>query len=276
MNQNISELCGGGRHESQIEGLKEKIESKDIKLFSYTGTDFALLAEKANDKVKIQATGGGKYNRRDGSYFVIKYETDDKSIFEKLQEVIEKEKVSLNNGLCLTIDGLPAGIGDTINVEYASDEKIYKHSNQSITITPTAIQSFYEIFHEFVKKYGYDFSSNGSNVKLFDDADHDYVQGTWKGKHFGSDIEVTFEDNVVTIKVDGKITDEKVEYIIIDGSIRKKQVKEDSSKNNYEEFEGVQSFSKKNWFTITAHFYNGASSSCDLMNFEKEKTKEEQ
>ena len=46
--------------------------------------------------------------------------------------------------------------------------------------------------NNFVKKYGYDFTSEGSNVKLFDDPDEEYVQGTWKGKHFGDDIEVTF------------------------------------------------------------------------------------
>ncbi len=279
MDQNISGLYGKGSHEAYIEELKEKIESKDIIMFSYVGTDYNVFAKIENGKVKISATGGGKYNIRDGSYFIIKYETEDKSIFQRLQEVIEKENVSLGNGHCLTIDGLPAGIGDTINVEYASGEKIYKHSNQSITITPNAIKEFYDIFHEYVKKEGYDFNSKESNVKLFDDADYEYVQGTWKGKHFGDEIEVTFQDNQVTIKVNNNITDEKEEYIIIEGSIQKNKLKEGKegiSKNDYEDFEGVQSFSKKNWFTMTGYFHKESYSTCDLMNFEKEKPVEEE
>ena len=78
----------GGRHESQLEDCSEKIESKNIVSFSYVGTDYVVSAKKNGDSVDIYATGGGKYNRRDGSYFIIKYSTKDDSIFNSLQEII--------------------------------------------------------------------------------------------------------------------------------------------------------------------------------------------
>ena len=271
-------LCGG-RHESHMEGYEEVVKSKDIISFSYTGGDFSVLAKKINSKVEIFATGGGKYNKRDGSYFIIKYETEDNSIFKKLQEIVEKYDISKGNGHCVTVDGLPAGIGDTINILYSSGEKIYKYSNQSITISSDSIKEIFDTFHEHVKKDGYDFTSVGSNVKLFDDADKEYVQGTWNGKHFGDPIEVTFKDNKVTIKVNGKVTDNEEEYIIVEGFIqknKKKEEKEGTTRYDYENFNGVECFSKKNWFTMTGYFYENGSSSCDLMNFKKEKPIDEE
>lgn len=270
----IPEICGGERHETRLEEHKEKIKSKDITMFSYEGRGFSIYAKKEYGKVFINATGGGSTNKRDGSYFIVKYETEDDSIFKKLQEVIDKYQETKGNGICTHVDGLPEGIGDTLNVLYSSEEKIYKTSNQFPTVSDEASSKFYEIFHEFVKKDGYDFNSEGSNVKLFDDADEEYVQGTWKGKHFGDEIEVTFDGKYVTIKIDGKITDKKEEYIIKEGFIRKNKLKEGTngtSRFDYEEFEGVQYFAKKNWFTMVGYFYKEASSSCDLMNFNKEK-----
>lgn len=270
-------VCGG-RHESHMEGLIDEIKSKDIMSFMYSG-EFYLSATKEDNIVHINTTGGGKYGKRDGSYFIVRYDTEDDSIFEKLQEVIDKYEVSRNNGYCLHVDGLPGGIGDSIEVKYSSDEKIYKISNQAPTINPEAAKEFYNIFHEFVKKDGYDFTSAGSNVKLFDDADEKYLQGTWTGKHFGDNIEVTFKDNKVTIKVDDKVVEENTEYIIKDGFVQKNKLlegKDGSTKNDYEDFEGVNSFAKKNWFTMTAYFTTESYSTCDLMNFDKEKPKNEE
>ncbi len=182
--------------------------------------------------------------------------------------------MSINNGRCVHVDGLPSGLGDTINVEYLSGEKIYKSSNQSKTINIEAINEFYHFFHELVKKDGYDFNSNGSNVKLYDDADCEYLQGTWKGSHFGDDIEVTFKDKNIKIKVNGQLTDDNVEYKIIDGFVQKNKLKEGTDGSNrydYFDFEGVQCFSKKNYFTLTGYFHKDGYSSCNLMNFDKEK-----
>ena len=105
------------------------------------------------------------------------------------------------------------------------------------------------------------------------------MQGTWKGKHFGDEIEVTFKDKLVTIKVNGTITEKNSEFIIIEGFVQKNKLKEGkdgSSKYDYEDFEGVQCFAKKNWFTMTGYFHNNSYSTCDLMNFDKEKPAEEE
>lgn len=277
-NFNMNNACCGGKHESYEKGLSEEINSKDIIKFSYTGTDYGVTAEKIDNKVKIHAIGGGKYNKRDGSYFIVRYETEDTNIFQLLQEAIDKYNVKRDNGHCVHVDGLPGGIGDTISVTYLSGERIYKTSNQSVTISYDAIKEFYEIFHEEVKKKGYDFTTAGSNVKLFDDADEEYLQGTWKGKHFGNEIEVTFKNKTVTIKVDNQITDENIEYIIKDGFIKKNKLSEGKTGekySDYEDFTGVSSFAKKNYFTMTAYFYTPSYSTCDLMNFDKEKPKED-
>lgn len=268
----------GGRHESTLEGYSENIESKDLTKFEYYGNEFTLCANKEDDMTKISCTGGGKYSKRDGSYFIVRYEIKDDSIFKEIQDIVEKYNLTKGNGYCLHVDGLPAGIGDRLEAEYASGEKIYKVSNQFETVHDEPKKELYDLFHKYVKKEGYDFNTAGSNVKLFDDADEEYLQGTWKGKHFGREIEVTFEKNHVTIKVDGKVTDD-TEYVIYDGSVRQNKLRDGKEKaeseHDYEYFEGVSTFAKKNWFTMTGYFLQESYSTCDLMNFDKEKPEEE-
>ena len=270
-------MCGG-RHESYMEGLSDNIESTDIIRFSYTGNGNLLTAEKKDNKTYIYATGGGKYNKRDGSYFIVKYDSDDMSIFNLLLDIINKYNINRDNGHCVYVDGLPSGIGDLIDIDYSNGEKIYKSNNQCPTISSDASKEIYDVFHEFTKKHGLDFTSSGSNVQLFDDADEEYLQGTWKGKHFGREVEVTFKDKKLTIKVDGNITDEDIEYIIKDGFVRKNKLEEGKTgekHTDYVDFEGVSSFAKKNWFTIVGYFTKESNSTCDLMNFDKEKPKDE-
>lgn len=104
------------------------------------------------------------------------------------------------------------------------------------------------------------------------------MQGTWKGKHFVKEIEATFINNLVTIKVNENITDENIEYIIKDGFVQKNKLeegKDGSRHSDYEDFEGVSSFAKKNWFTMTGYFTKESYSTCDLMNFDKEKPESE-
>ena len=278
---NIQDTMAGGRHESHLEGYSEEIKSKSIISFSYSGRYFGICAKKNGKKVEIHASGGGRYNVRDGSYFIIRYDTEDDSIFKELQDVIDKYNEVKGNGYCLTVDGLPSGIGDIFNVEYESGEKIYKYSNQYCTVGDEAANEFYEIFHKYVKKEGYDFNSAGSNVKLFDDADKEYVQGTWKGKHFGRELVVTFDGDYVTIVKDGKTIINKEKYTIFEGAIKPDKLKEGKEKAessyDYEDFDDTMtSMKKKNWFTMVAYFCReGAYSTCELMNFDKEKPKEE-
>lgn len=274
----INDAICGGRHEGYLDGCSENIKSKDIKSFEYACGEYLLFCEKKNDKLTVSCRGGYS-NKRDGRYFVIKLEEKDFSLLKDLQKDIDKYNVTKNNGYCLTVDGLPSGIGDRIDVKYESDEKIYKTSNQGHTIGLDASNAFYEDFLKYVKKYNLDFNSKGSNVELYDDADAEYVQGTWKGKHFGCEITATFDKNHVTISVDDKVTDDNVEYIIYEGSIRKNELKEDKEKAesdyDYKEFEGLSCFKKKNWFTMTAYFMKDGYSTCDVMNFDKKKPEEE-
>ena len=274
------DTISGQRHESKLEGYSDEIISKDIEMFEYAGpnsnycTFGDFIAKRKDDKVEIITTGGFS-NKRDGKYFRIKFESDDLSILKELQDTIIKYDIAKGNGHCTHVDGLPAGIGDRINVIYSSGEKIYKTSNQFPTIIPEAGMAIYNTFLKYVQKHGYDFTSDGSNLKLYDDADKEYVQGTWKGKHFGNEIVAIFEDNHVTITVDGKVTDDKVEYTIFEGSVVANKLKEGKdkaeSKNDYETFNGVSMFAKKNYFTMTGYFLQNSYSTCDFHNFDKEK-----
>lgn len=267
----------GAKHEGKLEECNDTINSKEIESFYYAGRGYSLTAKKEEGKLIVVATGGTPSGRRDGTYFRIKLENEDFSILKTLQEIIEKYNVSSNNGYCLHVDGLPSGIGDQIHVEYESKEKIYKISNQHNIVSDEAAKEFYDTFHEYVKKYNLDFTSEGSNLQLYDDADVEYLQGTWNGKHFGKEISVTFEKNNVKIYVDGKLTDD-TEYTIIDGDVVKNQLKEGKTKAetyfDYEYFNALSIFKKKNYFTMIAYFMHESYSTCELMNFNKEKPKE--
>ena len=270
----IPEACCGGRHESFMEGYSEEIKSKDIIKFEYSGIEAYVDAEVEENKLLVVARGGYSSNR-DGKYFKIRLETDDFSLLKDLQDVIDKHSISRGNGHCVHVDGLPSGIGDRVSVEYKSGEKIYKESNQSLTISFDAADAIYDTFKKYVQKHGLDFTSAGSNQQLYDDADEEYLQGTWNGKHFGREVSVTFNGNHATITVDGKVTDD-VDYTIFEGTIITNKLKEGvekpSSYYDYEAFNGVSNFKKKNWFTIVGYFLQDSYSTCDLMNFDKEKT----
>jgi len=272
----IMDGIGGGKHEGYESGCSEVIKSKDIISFFYNCGEYSLSAKIEDNKLKINATGGSSLHR-DGTYFIINYLSDDFSLLSDLQKIIEKYDLVKNNGHCVHVDGLPAGIGDTLRVEYKSGEKIYRSSNQFHTIIDDASSAIYEAFHKYVLKYGLDFNSKGSNVKLYDDADQDYVQGTWKGKHFGSEIVATFDKDNVVISVDGVETD-NCKYTIFEGHIITDKLKENKEATNYTDYEffkGVSTMSKKNYFTMSAYFMGDSYSSCDLMNFDKEKPKKE-
>ena len=301
-------IACGARHESQMEGYSDVIESKDITMFSFNGggghagvfgmgmfmgmamgmangmapkvftggSFYAGLNE--NNKVVFSASGGNS-NRRDGTRYIVKFECDDTSIFKELQEAVDKYDVTKGNGHCVHVDGLPSGLGDLLSIEYASGEKVYKTSNQTPTISPDASYAIYDIFHRYAQKHGFDFNTAGSNVQLYDDADEEYLQGTWKGERFGRKIEVIIEGNHITIKEDDKVTDDNVEYTIFEGSVVTNKLKEGkdkaSSDHDYEFFNGVSMFKKKNYFTITGYFLKESYSTCDLHNFDKKKPEDE-
>ena len=108
----------GGKHEGRIEDCKEKIESTNILSFyytcgdycSHTGYGFSFTCKLEDNKLHI-TSNGGNYNKRDGSLFRLNYSTDDLDFLNRLNDLIVKYQLSLNNGSTTHVDGLPAGIG---------------------------------------------------------------------------------------------------------------------------------------------------------------------
>ena len=90
---------------------------------------------------------------------------------------------------------------------------------------------------------------------LYDDATVEFLQGSWKGTHFGDTILVEFIDNNIKIFVNDKLSDD-TKYIINEGSI-----KEETNK----EFSGISSIRKKNDILLTAYFVGDSYSTCDLL-----------
>ena len=268
-------MCGG-KHEGRLDGYKDEIESKDLTIFEYYNTKFHMHCELKDDRLYLSSTGGYSTNR-DGKYFIVRFDTDDLDLLPKLQDIIDKYQLYKNNGYTCHVDGIPE-CGDYFSAEYKSGEKIYHVSNQFPTVGGEAQQDIFNTFHRFVHKHGFDFTSEGSNVQLYDDADVDYVQGTWTGKHFGREIVATFDKDHVTITVDGKETD-NCKYTIYEGHVITDKLidpnKEVTDYHDYEYFNGVSIFSKKNYFTMTAYFMGDSYSTCDMHNFDKEKPKEE-
>ena len=131
-----------------------------------------------------------------------------------------------------------------------------------------AAKLIYDAFHEEALKNGLDFNTKGSNVKLYDDADEEFLQGTWKGTHFGREILAEFEGNRVKIYVDGKLTDD-TEYIIFEGAVRpnrlKEGVTEPQSNHDYVEFEGCSCIRKMDEISLTAYFMKESYSTCRLL-----------
>lgn len=258
---------GGTTREGRLKGYEEKIYSKDIVSFEYTCGKFKVSLETKDDGLHINSKGGNSYHR-DGTYFKLDYVSKTNTILKELQEIIDKFEISKNNGYEHEVAGLDPSISATIKVTYKSKEKIYKYDNQSRIIDEEAENKIYEVFHKNAKENGYDFTSDKSNVELYNDATKEYVQGTWKGTHFGSEYKVIFEGTKIKIYKDGKLTDEGW-YKIIDGDIvnnkPKKGVTIPKDKNDYEEFSDISIMKKKNDFTMTMYFMKENYSTDDLI-----------
>lgn len=261
------DIDGGTTREGRLKGYEEKIKSKDIVSFEYTCGKFKVSLETKDDGLHINSKGGNSYHR-DGTYFKLDYVSKTNTILKELQEIIDKFEISKNNGYEHEVAGLDPSISATIKVTYKSKEKIYKYDNQSRIIDEEAENKIYEVFHKNAKENGYDFTSDKSNVELYNDATKEYVQGTWKGTHFGSEYKVIFEGTKIKIYKDGKLTDEGW-YKIIDGDIvnnkPKKGVTIPKDKNDYEEFSDISIMKKKNDFTMTMYFMKENYSTDDLI-----------
>ena len=261
------DIDGGTTREGRLKGYEEKIYSKDIVSFEYTCGKFKVSLDVKDDGLHVNSKGGNSYHR-DGTYFKLDYVSKTNTILKELQEIIDKFEISKNNGYEHEVAGLDPSISATIKVTYKSKEKIYKYDNQSRIIDEEAENKIYEVFHKNAKENGYDFTSDKSNVELYNDATKEYVQGTWKGTHFGSEYKVIFEGTKIKIYKDGKLTDEGW-YKIIDGDIvnnkPKKGVTIPKDKNDYEEFSDISIMKKKNEFTMTMYFMKEDYSTDDLI-----------
>ena len=253
--------------ERKIPGYKDIIKSKDIKTFYYNNSKYILECKKDNNIINVKSEGNYS-NERDGNYFKLNYNTKNNNFLNELQIIVDKYNISKNNGYELEVSGLPEGLGDKISIVYESNEKIYKYSNQFYNLEEEVQKEIYNLFLKDAKENGYDFTSNGSNVKLYDDANEEFLQGKWKGKHFGKEYLIEFDKDNIKIYEDGILTDD-TKYLIIDGNIVKNKIKEGitnpKSKNDYEEFNTISLLKKKNDILLTAYFLKDSYSTCDLL-----------
>ena len=262
-----SEALCGGRHESRDPECHPQILSDDLIEFEFSNGKFAVSCKLEDTGLTVSANGGNS-NKRDGTRFCLKYTSADNSLLSKLNAIIKDNNLTRNNGYSCHVDGLPGGYGDRISGRYSSGEKLYMNSNQTPNVGFDATEQIYNAFHEDALKNGLDFTTTGSNVRIYDDADEEFLQGKWKGTHFGSEVLADFEGSHVKIYVDGKLTDD-TDYIIFEGNVRPNKLKdgvsEAASENDYEEFEGCSCIRKKNKILLTAYFMKESYSTADLL-----------
>ena len=261
------EIDGGVVKDHILKGYSENIKSKEINFFEYQGYGFHIICEKNENTIHIYAKGGTSINR-DGKYFNLDYNTKNQNLLNELQKTVEKYNISKNNGYEHEVAGLPEGLGDKISIKYESGEKIWKYSNQSPNLSEEASNAIYKIFQKDSKDNNLDFTSEGSNTSLYNDATKEYVQGTWKGTHFGKEYKIIFNENNIKIYEDNILTDD-IEYTIIEGNIVPNKLKEGivtpKDRYDYEEFKTISTINKKNDFTIVAYFMKDSYSTCDLL-----------
>ena len=240
--------------EKKLDGYSDIIKSRYITQFFYQHHTTQFECFRIKDELYVKSTGGNKIDR-DKTAFRLEYPTVDHSLLNLLQRIIEKYQISYNNGYTLKILGLPDEEKDTIFVTYDDGEQIYKTSNQFQTISNNALEEIYNIFHEDALNNGYDFNYKKSNVPIYDDATKEYLQGKWEGYHSGNKYNVIFAGDNVKILCNNVLQDD-CNYIIIRGMVRrnikKKEIPE--SEYDFEEFNALSYFKKKNGFILDASF----------------------
>ena len=260
-------ILDGARKEGQIKGYSETINSKNIVSFLYNGPNFHLECELIDNKINIKSRGGYS-TTRDGKYFKLDYVSTNLDFLKQLQELVEKYNLSKNNGYFVEVAGLPAGLGGRLDIKYESGENIFKSSNQFPILNEEEEKRIYELFHQSALDNGYDFNSKGSNVDLYNDATEEYLQGTWKGTHFGDEILVEIENNHIKIYSNNKLIDD-IDYIIYEGSIRPNKLvagrNKATTENDYETFKELSYLRKKNEILLTAYFTKENYSTCELL-----------
>jgi len=270
----ITSELPGGLNESKLPGYSETIKSTEIISFDYSGhldhdqTSFYVSAHLTDTNSVHIISSGGNHRERDNSAFYLEYDIRDDTFFPALLNIINKNKMSSDNGHTIHVNGLPEGYGDELHVKFASGEAILKSSNQTKTISQEAIQEIYNLFRTTAIKSSYDFTTDKSTRPIYDDADEQFLQGTWTGRHFGKDCTVIFTGSHVLIYYNHQLTDD-TGYVIINGSIQPDKLRSKPigkrKEDSYEHFRGIPFLRKKNSFTLTGYMTNNNSySTVDL------------
>jgi len=267
-----SDIICGGTTEGYKDGYKDKIESDNIVDFIYMCGEYSLTCHLTDSTLHV-TSNGGNHMERDGSYFGLKYDTDKLDILKELNRIIKDNDVSKENGFYHNTAGLPPGIGDSIEVTYDSGERIYKISNQFPVVGEEIGKLFYDEFHKLAIDNGFDFTTDKSNVDLYNDATVEYLQGTWEGSHFRREYKMIFEGSHIKIYKDGELTDD-TDYVIHEGWVKVNKLvdgkTEAKNQHDYQEFNACSSIRKVNDFTITVYFFENGCSSTDRFYRKKE------
>ncbi len=215
-----------------------------------------------NGTLSINATGSNDPGHRDGSYFIVRYTTADEGFMGELAALIKGSGLMADNGSVSYTTGLPSGDGDLVSGTFDNQDLLYIRNNRSPVMSDDVAGKIYDLFRSKTQSYGLDFTSDGSNIPLYDDATEEFLQGVWIGKHFGNEVKAEFTGGRVKIWYAGKLTDD-VEYVIRDGKVLPKSADDDAQVT----FEGVDKFAKQNNFMLVAYFYRkrGAYSTANLL-----------
>lgn len=277
----------GGTHQERDAGAPREIISRNIVSFELTLYDpremsrqllpgggdpprredilarFMKLVKNPDGTVTVEARGGSLYPtaRRNGLTFHVRFTAPDRDYTARLQDLVVRRSLIRNNGLVVHTYGLPSGDGDRLSVKYDSGEYIYRRINTGPLLDYDTAFEIYDLFRTMTRDQGLDFNTKGSNVQLYDDATEEFLQGTWKGTHFGNECTVIFTGNHVRIYYGGKLTDD-ADYVIDEGWIV--PADQNGGKDRLR-FQGVAVMSKKNSFTLSGTVLrNKASSTFDL------------
>ena len=257
----------GQKTDKYLEGYNENIKSNNIVSFIYNNPDYYVECKLDNDILHI-ISRGETASKRDGSAFRLDYEVTDKSFLNTLQKIVQDYNISKNNGHDIHVNGLPAGLGDYIIITYDTEEKIYKSSNQSLMLNKEEINAIYDAFHKLAIDNNYDFTTEKSNQEIYNDATVEFLQGKWKGTHFGDEYIIEFNEKNIKIYKNNKLIDD-TEYVIINGDIKRKKLRrkvaEPKDEYDYEEFTDISSIRKKNDIFLVAYFTKESYSTMELL-----------
>lgn len=180
----LNASMSGSATQTQMKGMREQIESHEVIAFSYQAKNelpvsaeehvgaaaFSVSCERlASGRVHVTASGGNN-DQCDGTRFRLDFGAEENGFLQTLDDLVRRFDLAHENGKVTHVNGLPP-YGDTLSVEYAGGEKLYRSSNQARVLTADAADAIYSAFRAFAQENGYDFTTSGSNCVIGDDAD---------------------------------------------------------------------------------------------------------